>query len=1171
VIAREADHVTGTRLRRLEVFNWGTFDRQVWTLDLAGRNALLTGDIGSGKSTLVDAVTTLLLPANRIAYNKAAGAETRERDLRSYVLGYWKSERNEETGGTRPVALRDHRQYSVILGVFSAGGSGAPVTVAQVFRGREDGTQPERFFVVADGDLSIGADFDALSGSSLADLRSSLKARGAQVEESFPPYAKALLIRLGIPSEQALDLFHQTVSMKAVDDLNGFVRSHMLEPFDVDRRVEDLISHFEHLTAAHDAVVRARHQLELLDPLIDTLDRHDGLVAELEAMAALEAALPEWFDDRLRSLLLAEIDQAQAESMALTATIAARTATAEGLGQRHTELSIQIAGAGGDRLAGIDAEVAQCERELPRRQEDRSRFDRLVSRVGLEPVVDLDGFAALRTQIGLRRAELEAAATAVETEWADLEQVRRSLEDEGAQLNEELRSLKGRRSNLPRRSTEIRAELCDALRVEPELLPFAGELLQVRPAAAEWEGTAERVLRSFAMSLLVPEEHYRAVAAWVDDRHLGTKLVYHRVPDRIVRRHDATRSGAGALLLDMVEVKPESKFADWLTNELWHRADHECVDNMEAFRRSPKAVTRHGQVKSRDRHEKDDRSRIDDRRSYVLGWDNELKVAALIDHATELQRRQAELKGRIDDCTGRRAAMTDRLGDLRALEERDRWDDLDPDALTARVVELRAESARIRESSDLMRALTEQLESVAAERGAVAEELAGLQGRLGAERDRVERARRRLRALGDARPSEAAESKAGGSEAADGSSASPKEDGAGSLFDVESSERDAEPDHVIDWLPAELALTADDLATIDRARQDATSLLGEQIGECRERRSKLENRATGQMREFGHAYPREVEELDTRIESATEYRAIHERVATDDLPRFESDFRRQLKENAIHEIAGLSAELHRHEEEIRRRVEVINSSLEAIDYNPGRYIRLVPAATPNTEIRQFREDLRACTSGMTRGADDDQYSEERFLQVKALIDRLRGREGSTDQDRAWRRRVTDVRQWFVFSASERWREGDVEHESYSDSSGKSGGQKEKLAYTILAASLAYQFGLGGSGADPAPADSFRFVVIDEAFGRGSDDSTRYALKLFTELGLQLLIVTPLQKLHVIEPHVSCVGFVDNVNGDFSRLQRITIEELQLRRSEHRAALAEPAAGPTDGLLADSGS
>lgn len=78
----------GTRLISVEVLNWGTFDRRVWRLDLNGDNALLTGDIGSGKSTFVDAITTLLVPAQRIDYNKAAGAEKRERDLRSYVLGY---------------------------------------------------------------------------------------------------------------------------------------------------------------------------------------------------------------------------------------------------------------------------------------------------------------------------------------------------------------------------------------------------------------------------------------------------------------------------------------------------------------------------------------------------------------------------------------------------------------------------------------------------------------------------------------------------------------------------------------------------------------------------------------------------------------------------------------------------------------------------------------------------------------------------------------------------------------------------------------------------------------------------------------------------------------------------------------------------------------------------
>jgi uncharacterized protein YPO0396 len=214
--------------------------------------------------------------------------------------------------------------------------------------------------------------------------------------------------------------------------------------------------------------------------------------------------------------------------------------------------------------------------------------------------------------------------------------------------------------------------------------------------------------------------------------------------------------------------------------------------------------------------------------------------------------------------------------------------------------------------------------------------------------------------------------------------------------------------------------------------------------------------------------------------------------------------------------------------------------LFAIDYDPGRYVRLEHRHTDNMEIRDFKASLRECTDSALGGDDSDQYSEQKFLQVKQVIERFRGREGQAEADRAWTRRVTDVRNWFEFSASERWREDDAEFETFTGSGGKSGGQKEKLAYTILAASLAYQFKL-----DLQPgvaARTFRFVVIDEAFGRGSDKSTKFALRLFRELGLQLLIVTPLQKIPIIEPFVASVGFVDNISGSRSRLQSMTISE-----------------------------
>ncbi len=266
----------------------------------------------------------------------------------------------------------------------------------------------------------------------------------------------------------------------------------------------------------------------------------------------------------------------------------------------------------------------------------------------------------------------------------------------------------------------------------------------------------------------------------------------------------------------------------------------------------------------------------------------------------------------------------------------------------------------------------------------------------------------------------------------------------------------------------------------------------------------------------------------------------------DDLPRFEARFKELLNENTIREVANFQSQLYRERETIKERIAQINDSLTQIDYNPGRYIKLEAQPTQDADIRDFQTELRTCTEGALTGSEDEQYSESKFLQVKQIIERFKGREGLTDQDRRWSIKVSDVRNWFIFAASERWREDDNEYEHYSDSGGKSGGQKEKLAYTILAASLAYQFGLEWGA---IRSRSFRFVVIDEAFGRGSDESAAYGLRLFEQLNLQLLIVTPLQKIHIIEPHVSSVGFVHNEGGQASKVRNLTIEAYQKEKSQ----------------------
>ena len=301
------------------------------------------------------------------------------------------------------------------------------------------------------------------------------------------------------------------------------------------------------------------------------------------------------------------------------------------------------------------------------------------------------------------------------------------------------------------------------------------------------------------------------------------------------------------------------------------------------------------------------------------------------------------------------------------------------------------------------------------------------------------------------------------------------------------------------------------------------------------------------MHDYRRDYPLETQEVDDSVQAAPEYEKMLQQLQADNLPRFEKRFKELLNENTIREVANFQSQLMRERETIRDRIDRINLSLKDIEYNPGRYILLEAQVNPDTDIKTFIQQLRACTEGSLTGSDDDHYSESKFLQVRRMIERFRGREGMGEIDRRWTRKVTDVRNWFHFSASERWREDNAEYEHYTDSGGKSGGQKEKLAYTVLAASLAYQFGLElASGR----SRSFRFVAIDEAFGRGSDDSTRYSLTLFQKMNLQLLIVTPLQKIHVIEPFVSSVGLVySRDDGQTSQLRNMTIEAYQKERGK----------------------
>jgi uncharacterized protein YPO0396 len=1110
----------GFRLHRLELLNWGTFHQGVRTFLLDGANSLLTGDIGSGKSTVVDAITTLLLPAHKIEYNKAAGAQKKERSLMSYVRGFHKSARS--TGGeySRPVALRGTGQLTVILGVFHNAVLGKSVTLGITLWATQEAGTPNRFYSLAEADQSIAADF-ANFGQDPMKLKKKLRTAGVSVHDTFDPYAAAFKRQFGIGGNQAMELFHRTVSMKQVENITSFVRTNMLEDDDVAERIAKLISHFDDLKKAHDAVLRAKDQISLLTPIKAGADQHAKLSADDGLARRQRDQLHPWFTDRKLQLSLEHQAELERTGLRLQEDSARLGGEIKQLRRDLAGLEEDIRTNGGGRLTAIDAELSALEAKSAEQRQRFEAYSSAAADLGLQIPEDRVLFDANRARLTEVEQDLARRSDALQEDRTALSIRQSDYKAKAADIAAELTSLQARRNLIPLPQLDIRRRLGEGTGITETELPYVGELLKVRDGESSWEGAAERTLHGFALSLLVPSEHYAAVSAWVDTHNLRGRLVYLRIGDSGFDGLNHRQPEPGTLAAK-IAIKQGTPFREFLQDELNSRFDYFCCDNLADFRRYPKALTANGQLKGgRGRHEKDDRKDLADRRNYVLGWDNHDKIARFRAEQDEIQGQLKVVAGQLDKVNTELGALgryNQQLGTVRSVAD---FGGISWQATARSIEDLKAEKRALETTSDVLQQLMAKKTEVGAQLERMEDKAGRLQQRLGAnEKD-----------AGDI--AEAIE------ECRGILAQTPVTDDDEVLAAVERL-----TDAALGGKPLTYRNTGTVESTVRTGLTDTIDALSKRIARAAESTIR-------QMADFRNKYPNETTDFDASLEAAADYNRLLEQLAGNDLPRFEDQFKNLLNQNTIREVVAFNAFLDSRRQNIVSRIGEINESLAGIPYNTGRHIQLEHQATSDQDVREFGSDLRACSEGTI--GDEDQYSEQKYLQVERLIDRFRGREGLTDLDRKWTAKVTDVRNWFTFSASEKWTETGEEYEHFTDSGGKSGGQKEKLAYTILAAALAFQFGLGsgkGAGRNAGSGRSFRFVVIDEAFGRGSDESARYGLELFQRMKLQLLIVTPLQKIHVIEPFVSHVGFVANTNGDDSQLRNMTIQEYRDEKDRH---------------------
>lgn len=1100
----------GFRLMRFEVFNWGTFDQQIWHLAVEGDNSLLTGNIGSGKSTLVDGLTTLLVPTRKLAFNKAAGAEEKERSLESYFHGFYTSQQ-DDYGKARPVGLRGKDHYSVLLAQFHSAALQQSVTLAQVCWLPPAEKRVKRLFLVAEQPLTIANHFSGF-GDKIAGLKKQLKQQGGcELFDSFGPYQQAFCKALGLGNDgKALDLFNQTISMKSVGSVTDFVRQNMLTQPDVEGLIQELERNYDDLKRLHDAVVAARQKVELLEP-VSRLGE-DVLQAEQEKQHIQQCReLTDGFMAQHAISLYQK--RLQRSRQNLDKLQLQRESLDRRLGEQEQQVATlhqQILENGGSRLQQLQGEMHRLSQARDTARHHYKDYRDLTQALALPDTLELDCFVS-------NQAAAKERAETLMGELAQLEQQRDTLKQQEwqqsaqlQQLGDELAALKKRQSNIPAQQLAIRERLCAELGLDESQLPFVGELLQVKGKELAWQGAMERVLHNFALSLLVPERLYPTISEWVEKTHLGSRLVYYRVRQPADYLPSPATPGS---LLGKLEIKPACEQYDWLHKEL-QRFDYLCCEDLATFRRSDKALSINGQIKSGpSRHEKDDRHALQDKSRYVLGWSNKEKIQLLAQQYSQLQQQIQQRQQQLQQ-QERRRIMLDKLRHqaLRLADFNLGFEQINWPRFSEQIEQLQQEVQILEQSSDLLQTLQQQLTLAKQAFKALGSERDNLLTSVGQQQSEIE---------------------------TDTLALTEKEALLASVPPILRERCFATLTQFYQEYGASAGLRFDMLT-------NQTSLLrgklNERVQHLEEKRRKKEGQMIDAMSTFHYRFPNDASELDKSLAALKEYQQLLQQLQQEDLPRHEARFKEMLNRDTIRAMALFRSQLDKHEEEISARIRLINQSLYALDYQIGTFIEIDSVSSPDVEIREFKQRLKQCVE---HTLDDNLYSEQKFEQVKSLIEQMR-------QDAKWTQKVVDVRFWHLFNVIERYREDGSEKECYSDSGGKSGGQKEKLAYSILAAAILLQYRLVGSETTQTRAERrFNLVVIDEAFARGSKDSTRFGLELFKKLGLQLLLVTPLQKLDVIEHYVRHVHFVD-LKQNRSMLLNMTIEEYRQRLAQHQA-------------------
>lgn len=1107
-----SDNNSGYRLNTLQIFNWGVFDKKTVTFSFDDKSTILTGLNGSGKTTTVDAILTLLIPPNKRFYNLSSeSSKKRERDEKNYTLGAYGNRADEDGEGVSKYLRKKNEVISILNGIFHEETSGRYLSLLQVryFSGEE----LKCLKIITEKELRIEEITLILAENNTQIAQNSkwvgiLKDKvGSRLFDSFQQYESFFMDKFGFRSENALKLFSQTVGLKVLGDITSFIRMYMLEDKSPVKEYEQLNSDFAHITTIEKEMRKTEKEIEFLSRVVKNGDEYIKAESEKRAIEESFKGLEGWFI--LHALRLSGEEKAKKMD-----EISSTERRIEDNIKKTEENDTLLSSFEKDDRARVIRDLTRAVEEARKEENEKrkrlNQYNEIVTALRrfsslFSNCEKKEEFVSNRREIEPYREEIQDDKKRLESESNNLFFEMKSLKNEIDEVKREIESLEKRENNIPSDLIALRQRIASELSIPLKRLPFLGELVRVKDKEEEWREGIESLLMDDAILMLLDPVDEKKITAYIEKNNLEEKISF-------LLREELLPTQSRSDLLDRIEIKSkDNPYKDWLMSCLPDRFPHVFVSDLEELEKNEYALLPSGIIKSGDVIIKDDSvDPFTKKKPQYLGWSNKERLEEL---NSNLYSMNDELESFSIKMENVRRNINERdiiLKNLDNLSSYTLYDEIDHSGAKERLEEKENARKEFLLSNSDMEEIERKIEELKTVKRRLQSEHGELYSSMGVKK--VE-----LKTLLESEEKFKAKKDLSENKSAIASFVSLNE---GKLkYDDLSS----------------LLILYSMLSNDMKERRDKKN------EEWIDKKHRLESSMSQFLNPPRNTITSDIDwsgEFNYLIAEAPYYpdfKDLYIEKKDDDMTSLREDFNSFLEKTLSNVIGTLSEALNSWEKEINEAVRILNRNLMRIPFNKElkSHLRLEAKRSGDKDYQTFKRMLSAAIPDkFVLLKSDSEGRKSIYGEIKKFLDKY-------NNDEKLKKRVLDIRNNYHFIVYEDNSNGNIS--TYSDTAALSGGEKAKLTYTILASALCYQYNLDNE--DEKRKGPFRFVILDEAFSKSDANNSIYALELFKELDLQLMVVTPRNGINLVEGYINSLHLIEKKGSDnTSSVSSMTIEE-----------------------------